>query len=298
MVGDTMLSMKANMYWYNPIDQMSLILKAYVLSPTMSKSRTGLIWVLNGGAHFRAQISNDAHRILDIGTGTGIWAIDVADEYPSAEVTGTDLSPIQPSWVPPNCHFIVDDVESPWAWTESTPFDYIHGRNLAGSIKDWEELLKTCMRHLGSGGWAEFQEIEFNICSDDDTAKEAKQLQEWRKLTIAASEKFGRSMNVAGDLKKSFTDAGFENIKDDVFKLPIGPWPKNKKLKELGAFGRQNTIDIVEPAALALLTRVSGWSNEEAQVFFASVRQEIKDPKLHLYWRVHFVYGQKPKTVA
>jgi len=37
-------------------------------------------------------------RILDIGTGTGIWAIDVADEYPMAEVIGTDLSPIQPRW--------------------------------------------------------------------------------------------------------------------------------------------------------------------------------------------------------
>ncbi|CCX13122.1 Similar to methyltransferase [Aspergillus niger CBS 513.88]; acc. no. XP_001390491 [Pyronema omphalodes CBS 100304] len=36
-------------------------------------------------------------RILDIGgTGTGIWAIDMADEYLMAEVIGTDLSPIQP----------------------------------------------------------------------------------------------------------------------------------------------------------------------------------------------------------
>ena len=31
------------------------------------------------------------HRILDIGTGTGIWAIDMADLYPSAEVIGTDI---------------------------------------------------------------------------------------------------------------------------------------------------------------------------------------------------------------
>jgi methylase of polypeptide subunit release factors len=34
---------------------------------------------------------NDPHRILDVGTGTGIWCIDAADKYPSSEVIGTDL---------------------------------------------------------------------------------------------------------------------------------------------------------------------------------------------------------------
>ena len=37
-------------------------------------------------------------RILDIGTGTGIWAIQMADDYPDCTVIGTDLSPVQPSW--------------------------------------------------------------------------------------------------------------------------------------------------------------------------------------------------------
>ncbi|KAJ4081687.1 hypothetical protein NW760_005503 [Fusarium oxysporum] len=36
-------------------------------------------------------------RVLDLGTGTGIWAIDFGDDHPEAEVTGVDLSPIQPS---------------------------------------------------------------------------------------------------------------------------------------------------------------------------------------------------------
>ena len=37
-------------------------------------------------------------RILDIGTGTGIWAMEMADQYPDAQIIGTDLSPVQPSW--------------------------------------------------------------------------------------------------------------------------------------------------------------------------------------------------------
>jgi ubiquinone/menaquinone biosynthesis C-methylase UbiE len=49
-----------------------------------------------GKLHF-SPIGDSPQRILDLGTGTGIWAIDIADEYPSAEVIGVDLSPTQPS---------------------------------------------------------------------------------------------------------------------------------------------------------------------------------------------------------
>lgn len=37
-------------------------------------------------------------KILDIGAGTGIWAIEMADQYPDAEIIGTDLSATQPTW--------------------------------------------------------------------------------------------------------------------------------------------------------------------------------------------------------
>lgn len=40
--------------------------------------------------------NSNARRVLDVGTGTGIWAIDYADEHPEAKVIGVDLSPIQP----------------------------------------------------------------------------------------------------------------------------------------------------------------------------------------------------------
>jgi len=66
------------------------------------------------GKPFFAPLKNP-QRILDVGTGTGIWAFDVADQYPSAQgktqtppeasilihvlsVVGVDLSPIQPPW--------------------------------------------------------------------------------------------------------------------------------------------------------------------------------------------------------
>ena len=57
---------------------------------------------------------DDPKEILDLGTGTGIWCIDMADTYPDCQVLGTDLSPVQPSWAPPNCRFEVDDFEQDW----------------------------------------------------------------------------------------------------------------------------------------------------------------------------------------
>ena len=59
---------------------------------------------------------NDPKEILDVGCGSGIWAIDMADEYAGCQVLGTDLSPVQPTWLPPNCRFEVDDFELDWTF--------------------------------------------------------------------------------------------------------------------------------------------------------------------------------------
>ena len=52
---------------------------------------------------------NPPHRVLDIATGTGTWCVDIGDEFPRAQIIGTDLSPIQHQLVPPNVQFIIDD---------------------------------------------------------------------------------------------------------------------------------------------------------------------------------------------
>lgn len=70
----------------------------------------------------------------------------MGDEYPEAEVTGIDLSPIQPGYVPPNVSFIVDDAEAEWLYPENS-IDYIHLRHMAPAIKNWPKLLKEAHRY-------------------------------------------------------------------------------------------------------------------------------------------------------
>lgn len=95
---------------------------------------------------FWAPIHPNPTKVLDLGTGTGIWAVDFADMFPSAEVIGTDLSAIQPSWVPQNLSFIIDDAEADWTF-ESDSFDYIHNRNFVCSIRDWPRLIEQAYRY-------------------------------------------------------------------------------------------------------------------------------------------------------
>lgn len=70
---------------------------------------------------------------------------DFADEHPSAQVTGVDLSPIQPSFVPPNCRFEVDNVNMAWTYPEDK-FDFIHVRSLTGCVPDWVEFHKKAIK--------------------------------------------------------------------------------------------------------------------------------------------------------
>jgi ubiquinone/menaquinone biosynthesis C-methylase UbiE len=79
-------------------------------------------------ANVVAPISPKADNILDIGTGSGAWAIEVADQFPDTLVRGLDLSPIQPLYVPTNCEFLVGDLNEGLDFDDSS-IDLVHSRH-------------------------------------------------------------------------------------------------------------------------------------------------------------------------
>jgi hypothetical protein len=68
----------------------------------------------------------------------------VGDAIPSAKITGIDLSPIQPVWLPPNVEFIVDDIED--EWTDASDFDYVHSRVVFACLRNPPKVIDTAFR--------------------------------------------------------------------------------------------------------------------------------------------------------
>lgn len=99
---------------------------------------------------FRSPIRDNPQNILDVGTGNGIWAIEVADRYPSAVVRGVDLYPPPETWIPPNCKLEVDDMLKPWMLKEEGKFDLIHLRLLVGAFapQQWTGVYKQAYEYV------------------------------------------------------------------------------------------------------------------------------------------------------
>ncbi|TIC90052.1 Secondary metabolism regulator laeA [Colletotrichum higginsianum] len=247
-----------------------------------------------GNRLYLAPLERDkVHRILDIGTGTGIWAIEMGDIFQNAEVIGNDLSAIQPEWVPSNVKFEIDDVESPWVGHKK--FDYIMCRYMACSIGDWPSLIETIYDHLNPGGWAEFQDMSTEYYSDDGTYTARHATYAWNQTFVRTLRAVGRDPCPGPQLEGWVrAHGGFGRVSHHRFKTPIGPWARDAHFRGQGMLNLAQILEGLEGFSMKLFCGVLGWPEDKVHAHLAAVRHELKCGAFHAMLDLHTVYGQKP----
>lgn len=70
----------------------------------------------------------------------------VAQRYGKSQISGCDISPIQPAYVWDNVFFSTQDFEEDWVDYPENHFDYIHMRHTAFSVRDPVALLQRAMK--------------------------------------------------------------------------------------------------------------------------------------------------------
>ncbi|KAK9852255.1 hypothetical protein MYU51_008659 [Penicillium brevicompactum] len=272
----------------------------YDIGPAFCKASAKLDQTHNGFPYGKASIKSllsVASRGRAQRTGKGSWAIDVADMFPNAIVRGVDLFPPPVSWMPPNCVLEVDDVLQEWTWQQ--PFDLIHMRILEGAFTHEESnrLYKQCYESLRPGGWIELLELTLDLQSEDNNWPQDCQLKEWYPLMRSAAEKSGRPLDLYDRCMDLVRDTGFVDIHEEIRKWPIGPWPRDKQLKEIGTVNLEHWLAGLEGYGMYLLTKFGvpkPWSKEEVQVWLAQIRNGLRNTNYHTCHKVKRVWARKP----
>ncbi|KAF4447735.1 hypothetical protein F53441_8754 [Fusarium austroafricanum] len=266
------------------------------LTPALASHHYTLL-LFNNKLHL-APINKNPQKILDIGTGTGIWAIDMADEYPSAEVIGTDISAVQPAFVPPNCSFHIDDAQLDWTF-KPDDFDFIHLRYLYGAIDDWKKLYRQAYACVRRGGWVESLEIDIQTRSENPKVQndENHVFNKWYKLFFECGRKTGRTWEIARDGRQEeyMREAGFTDLFSKSWKVPVGGWPQDKKLKQIGLYNGAFIDHSIDGFAIFPIGEILGWSREQVTVLVSQMQKALKEPRALPYFTVHIVYGRKPE---
>jgi hypothetical protein len=74
------------------------------------------------------------------------------------------------------------------------------------------------------------------FASDAGTLPEGTAYVETAQIYFDMAERIGASGKTLLKWKSMLEEAGFEDVTENILKIPTNPWPKDKRLKQVGAF--------------------------------------------------------------
>lgn len=255
-----------------------------------------MISLILGGKLFLAPLDKDPGKVLDIGTGTGIWAIDMAEQFHNSTVIGTDISSISSNRVPANCEFQVEDAQLDWPRPEND-FDFIHVRHMEGCIDSWPALYQRAFKHLKPGGWFEHTGFDIQTRSESPLVGPDHIYHKWAGFFFEAGDRIGKTFKYPQNdgMKKDMEAAGFVDIVQKKWSIPIGEWSSDPLLKEVGMYSGLFVKQSLEGWAGFLFKEVLQWENDDIETCIDNMRRELNNLETTPYFDMYVCYGRKPE---
>jgi SAM-dependent methyltransferase len=224
----------------------------------------------------------------------------MGDEYPNAEIIGTDIAKIQPTSAPLNVFFEIDDAEEEGGWTwPPEEFDMIHIRSMVGAFKNWRTIYEEAYKSLKPGGWIEILDFDdhkvFLTYFDEKSG-----VFDWLKALRTAAAMSGRPRSVAHLEPEMLTGLGYLEVATLEKVIPMGVWPDDKEEQKVGKHFLVAQLSGIEALSLRPLTEQLGWDVEEVyrmgKVVTDRVMEIARDPETSkgLGFRVKVLMGRKP----
>ncbi|RKP05322.1 S-adenosyl-L-methionine-dependent methyltransferase [Thamnocephalis sphaerospora] len=230
---------------------------------------------------YHAPLSNP-RRVLDIGTGSGVWMLEMAAEFPSCEFTGIDIAPLQPATVlPQNCKFEIANVLEGLSYADGY-FDCVRHSLLVAAIpkEKWLPYVKECARVCASGGWVEMIEAD---CRGQGGGPVSEKLAD---MIVRALQTRGLSPDTGSKVDRLMCEAGLVDVKATHVKIPVGSW--GGTAGELFAKNARMANAILIP----LLANTLGISREEMEQLAQQGEEEIE--RYHMSMNLYVYVGRKP----
>ncbi|WWC92293.1 uncharacterized protein L201_007247 [Kwoniella dendrophila CBS 6074] len=177
-------------------------------------------------------------RILDVGCGTGKWALEMVEAFPDIHITGVDLYHPPITAFPSNFHFEIHDVTKGQEYADDT-FDVVHARDLHAGMPEYHVMLVECIRVLRPGGYLLLKEIEWvpKLLDGGDAEQRFPAICE-RTFRNALSERFLDPL--VGINLESYIDnvPGLVDIQYSRHMVPMTPWSDDPILNYTGQMTR------------------------------------------------------------
>lgn len=236
-------------------------------------------------------------KILDLGTGGGFWPIDMADEFPRAEVIGVDLAPIQPRTVPPNCTFELCDLDQWHIPYPDNHFDFIHARSIHIGIRNYPRFLHEIARLLRPGGLVLLIEPDLNPAPSPTSSDRLGpvSMHGWSTLWETyrtCLRRQGIDITVPQRLSDLLAATGaYENIVVRDGNIPVGFWPQDPHLLTVGQLQWMD-YELFLPA-LSPLFLSNNLPIPTVDRIIKEAQQDLYFPSDSLSTHLHIVYATK-----